>query len=275
MNKANERIVEFLFENIDKTNLMPWQIPYAEGGLPHNYITGREYTGRNLLVLMSIGFNQSGFMTFNQATEAGGKVKKGSSGIPILYTIPGEIIVPASEGNPAIRTKGGMRLYYVFNISCVENLPDSTKVHGDNISAEEFIKNIPVKFEYGKEAMYSLTHDLIKIPNAGDFKNMGDYYATIFHKLIHWTGEESRLNRLQTANYKDKRYSYEELVAEIGSSFLRCHFDIENQVTDEQNVAYVKGWLSTIGDDKEIILKAASDAQKAVDFLMTFSKTNE
>jgi len=275
MSKANDKIIATLFDNIEKDGLMPWQTPYIGGGLPHNHITGRVYSGRNLVVLMSMRFNQSGFMTFKQAQDAGGSVRKGSSGIPVIYATPGLLVESENVSDAPKRVGGGMRLYYVFNVSSIDNMPESVPVIGDNIGVESFIENLPVTWNYGKRPSYSLTKDTVNMPRAGDFEVMDEYYSTVFHELIHWTGESSRLNRFLTGDHNDEKYCYEELVAEIGSAFLRCKFGIENKVSDEQNAAYVKGWLSLIGDDKEMILKAATEAQKAMDYLLTFSNEKE
>ena len=89
--------------------------------------------------------------------------------------------------------------------------------------------------------------------------------ATLAHESIHWTGSEKRLDRIKKFANREA-YAFEELVAEIGACFLGAQLGIEPEF--DQSAAYVESWLQALKDDKRAIFRAASEAQKAADFLM-------
>jgi antirestriction protein ArdC len=99
-----------------------------------------------------------------------------------------------------------------------------------------------------------------------------EYYATLFHEIIHSTGNEKRLKRFTSEDknqtlFGSDSYSKEELVAEIGASFL-CHQNgIENKSTKDNSVAYLQNWLKMLKDDHKLIIFAAAQAEKAVKFI--------
>ncbi|WP_370315957.1 zincin-like metallopeptidase domain-containing protein [Roseivivax marinus] len=83
------------------------------------------------------------------------------------------------------------------------------------------------------------------------------------HKT-HWTGADKRLERFKRFNDR-KAYAFEELVAEIGACMLGVQIGVEPEF--DQSAAYVEGWLQAMKDDKRAIFRAASEAQKAVDYI--------
>lgn len=108
------------------------------------------------------------------------------------------------------------------------------------------------------------------MPKPERFEHPEDFYATTFHKLTHSTGHESRLNRpgvTSTISFGSRTYSKEELIAEMGASFLCGHCGIENSVI-ENSAAYIAGWLKKLRDDKRLVVHAAAAAQKAADFIL-------
>jgi antirestriction protein ArdC len=108
------------------------------------------------------------------------------------------------------------------------------------------------------------------MPKKENFKSDESYYATLFHELIHSTGHHSRLNRstlIQMSEFGSEPYSHEELVAEMGASYLESLTGIFESEA-EQNAAYIQGWISKLKNDKRFILSASTQAQKAVDFIL-------
>jgi antirestriction protein ArdC len=101
------------------------------------------------------------------------------------------------------------------------------------------------------------------------FDSAEEFYATSFHELVHSTGHKSRLDRPEITHegiMLADSYSKEELVAEMGAAFLANICGIDGK-TFNNSVAYVQGWMKRIKDDKRLIVKAASQAQKAADFI--------
>ena len=125
--------------------------------------------------------------------------------------------------------------------------------------------------------MYVPALDQIRIPGVGNFNSTSDYYATLFHELAHSTGHTSRLDRegVSEAKHSNKiRYSKEELIAEMGFSFLCTFTGIEKTNLTNNSATYLQSWLQVFKQDKTMVVKAASQAQNAVDFIINV-KFNE
>jgi antirestriction protein ArdC len=110
----------------------------------------------------------------------------------------------------------------------------------------------------------------VNLPNRGLFSSIEEYYCALFHELTHSTGHQSRLNRkevIEKIQFNSQDYSKEELVAEIGATFLCASSGIHPQII-ENSTAYIQGWLKKLQDDKKIIVTAAAKAQKAADYIL-------
>ena len=103
------------------------------------------------------------------------------------------------------------------------------------------------------------------MPPIATFHRGARYYGTLAHETIHWTGATKRLDRLGRFNDR-KAYAFEELVAEIGNCMLCAQIGVEPEF--DQSAAYVEGWLEAIKEDSRAIFRAASEAQKTVDYIM-------
>jgi len=106
------------------------------------------------------------------------------------------------------------------------------------------------------------------MPTRNRFVDAPHYYATLFHELIHSTGHENRLNRTFGATFGDDLYSKEELVAEVGSSFLCAIAGITNERTEQNSTAYIQHWIEALQGDSRLIITAASAAQRAADAIV-------
>lgn len=111
-----------------------------------------------------------------------------------------------------------------------------------------------------------------------DFPKVEEYYSTLFHEFIHSTGHSNRLHRdgitSATAHFGSEEYSKEELVAEIGASMLTGLAGFVD-ITFDNSTAYIQSWLRNLKNDKTLIVKAASQAQKAVDYILGVSYNEE
>lgn len=259
-----------ILETIEQTGKLPWECPFIKDGVPRNHVTGKTYRGRNLLMLMCAQFSRNEFMTYLQAQKLGGNVKKGEHGFPILYAQQSQIIKDEETGDIKKIIKGCAKLYYVFNVSQIENLPEVTREEdAGNYDINKFIKNINPEIKFGYRSFYNLNKDFIGMPYVNECKSESEYYAVLFHELVHWTGATKRLNRYDTKNINiyTEEYSYEELVAELGSALLRAQFKIDSEKMTENSAAYLTGWLSVFKSDKEMLFKAMADAERAVEYL--------
>jgi len=268
---TNEKIVNKLIESIEKTEKLPWHAGWVTGGLPINFTTGKHYNGINILMLWSGGFTHSKFATYKQIEEAGGQVKKGEKGTPVIYyNTTKRIAKNAKTDEEKVVSIPFVRLSYAFNISQTEGIMEEVIETGEHTTAEQFICSIPARIIHGYDPCYSMIYDEIRLPFRSDVETEERYYSALFHELIHWTGKEDRMNREQVGKFQDEDiYSFEELVAEIGSAFLMAEFKMKP--CEEQNAAYVKGWADKINADKNMIVKAASQASKAVEYLLNLS----
>jgi antirestriction protein ArdC len=115
---------------------------------------------------------------------------------------------------------------------------------------------------------YSPIEDYISLPRISDFSKPEEYYSSLFHELIHWTGHGKRVNRQSLTEFDDENYSYEELVAEIGSCYLCALSGISPKVVENQT-AYIQGWLKLGKENENIFPQAAKDAQRAVGYILS------
>ena len=269
-----DRIIEIMEQGV-----VPWQKPWnsgAEGG-PCNLISKKQYQGINIFLLACAAFGSPYWLTFRQAQQLGGNVRKGEKGTPVIFWKIYEKDDPqAEEGKKRLPL---LRHYSVFNVEQCEGIiaptPDLTTWNEhDPIEAAEAIilamPNRPVVEIGGTRACYSPSRDLVRIPELFRYEHAEEYYSTFFHELAHSTGHQSRLNREGvTGNhfFGDAVYSREELVAELGAAFLCGHVGIEN-TTINNSAAYLQSWIRTLKGDKKLAIIAASQAQKAADYIL-------
>ncbi|MBU0799804.1 MAG: peptidase, partial [Alphaproteobacteria bacterium] len=127
----------------------------------------------------------------------------------------------------------------------------------------------------GSRAFYNLAQDYIAMPPRETFKDTAhsnateNYYSVLFHELTHWTGAKQRLDRLTPARFGEHDYAFEELVAEMGAAML-CASTGVTATAREDHALYIGTWLQALKSDKKFIFSAASQAQKATDYLFGF-----
>ena len=265
---VTDRIVRLL-----ESGTVPWQTPWkARTHLPCNLITKRPYRGINVFLLMSMGYESPKWLTFRQAIQSGGTVKRGEKSCPVVFWKQMTIEDKESGETEKIPL---LRVYHVFNIAQCEGLQDAPS---ENVGAPvtrpaEIVSNMPQPpvIKHGMvRAYYQPSEDLVGMPAPERFDGEAGYYATLFHELVHSTGHASRLNRpsiTERNGFGSNPYCKEELVAEIGAAFLCGHAEIVER-TIENSAAYLHGWLEQLRNDKILIVQAAAQAQKAADFIL-------
>lgn len=254
---------------------LPWKQTWNSFGPARNYVSGKPYRGINALILANSGFEYPLFVTFLQAKELGGYVRKGSESIPVVYYK--KLLI--GDGDD-VKSIPFLRYYSVFNIDCVEGvtfrLP--AKYANDPVDHCERIVsgmiNKPAIAHGGDEPHYNVKEDTIKIPHRDNFAGSDEYYATLFHELVHSTGHESRLNReslIKPAPYGSREYCKEELIAEIATCFLCGEAGIESNILDN-SASYIRFWndrlVHILKEDNKAFVRASAQAQKAADYIL-------
>ena len=264
----------------------PWIRPWRGGGAdaaPANATTARAYRGINILLLnlraMASGYSRSRWLTFQQALSVGAHVRKGEQGTQIVFFKLHEVDKGGAGGAeptaPAEdrRVVPLLRSFTVFNVDQVDGLPEAlaakpaAAAEWDPVEvAEGILERSGATVRHGgSRAFYAPDPDLIQLPARSAFECAGDYYATALHELTHWTGHSTRCDRPLGRRHGIDAYAYEELVAEMGSAFLTDYCGIQGRL---QHASYIASWLTALRGDKRLIFTAASQAQKAADYLM-------
>lgn len=267
-------VTNLIIEKLEH-GIVPWKQPWREIGLPRNLITQRPYRGMNLLLLSTSGYPQNEFLTFNQVKELGGRVKKGEKAHLVILWLWIHEVSNARKQDVKGRTYPLLRYYFVFNVSQCTGIPARAlplplKPNNPIETCERIVAAMPDKpkiVHNENESCYYPRADIINMPKMEMFESSEAYYASLFHELIHATGDESRLNRKELMDRTKEHYSIEELTAEIGSCYLATYAGIAmNGLTN--SVAYLQGWLERLKQDKKFIVYASANAQKAVDYIL-------
>ena len=263
----------------------PWICPWHrvdDDVAPANITTGKPYRGINVLLLnmqlMGRGFARNRWLTFNQALALGGLVRRGEHGTPIVFFKMHEVAADAQRAAPdadgARRIIPMLRSFTVFNVDQVDRLPaamqasePSAQPWDADLAAESLLAASGARIQHGgSRAFYRPGDDVIQLPPAVAFESASDYYGVALHELTHWTAHPARCNRQLSGRASINAYAFEELIAEMGSAFLTNHCRLPGQL---QHASYIASWLAALRNDKRLIFTAASQAQKAADYLLT------
>jgi len=263
----------------------PWVQPWGRTGgigpgLPRNALTARTYSGVNVLILWGAviehGWPSQSWLTFRQAQDAGGCVRKGEHGVTVVYA---DRFTPEAEKERVAREGGDpkavpfLKRFTVFNVAQCEGLrpglaADPAPLPEREIVpvAEDVIAASGVDFRIGGDrAFYVPSEDFVQVPPQPAFYEQINYYRTCLHELTHATGHPARLARDLTNSFGSKDYAREELVAEMGSAFLCAALGI---VPTVRHADYLASWLEVLREDNRAIFRAASAATKAADWLL-------
>lgn len=288
-----QQITDQVFAALEKGGLKEWTKPWASlasckgGAIPWNYLSGQQYNGINVFMLMSAvidhGFSSAAFLTFNQARQLGGNVRKGAKGFQVVMFRLREVISQANSGEEESVKIPMFKTFTVFNIDQCENLKGVEELapaplldaNGKLESVEAICRRLTDEtgltfYRSGNRAMYSFVSDSLYMP-AGEWNSTEDYCATLAHELVHSTLAKHRLNRreIMETRFKEKtdreRYAFEELVAELGAAMICAELGITGEL---QHESYIESWLGALRNDKSYIFKAATLASQAHRYLM-------
>lgn len=301
----DDKFICKILENLDKVNSADWeQYANVQFQVPKNLFTKKEYQGFNTVALyidtLINKFQTSYYATFNSISKAGGKLRKGAKGTIIEFFSyifkhkeNGKIFSyeQVSEMSSAERENivkiACLRNYTVFNSEFIENIEDvniniedlQDEIHEldfqEQLNCEIFITKIITNGNLkmiritSDTASYSPSRDCISIAEKKYFISEDKYYSTLFHEIIHWTGHESRLKRELKGHSNIKSYSFEELIAEMGSMLICLQLGITTEFIN--SVRYLKSWSVKNTENRiKNIKKAFVSSKKAKKFLEKF-----
>ena len=278
------RVTDKIIADLERGNLtwlQPWQAGHKAGPISRpRRAGGIPYRGVNVLMLwaaaMEKGYSCPLWLTYKQASELGGQVRKGEKGSLVVYANRITKTGTDDKGADVEIEIPFMKGYTVFNAEQIDNLPAHFYATVQPLNnelerldaVERFFANTQATIRHGgNRAFYSPSLDVVQMPELATFRDRESYYATRAHEMIHWTRHETRLNRdFGRKRFGDAGYAIEELVAEIGAAFLCADLAITPETRDD-HAAYIASWLKVLKDDKRAIFTAASHAQKAADYL--------
>jgi antirestriction protein ArdC len=262
--------------------MKPWNAEHAAGRitrpLRHN---GIPYKGINVLMLwsaaMTKGYACPLWLTFKQALELGGNVRKGEAGELVVFAGSITRTEADDKGEETEREIPFLKGYTVFNAEQCDNLPAyyTAKAEPPALTplqrieaADRFFAATGADIRHGgTRAYYAEGPDYVQMPPFEAFRTAESYAATLAHELTHWTKHDKRLARdFGRVVHGDEGYAKEELVAELGAAFLCADIGITPEVMPD-HAAYIASWLKALKNDKRLIFTAAAHAQRAADHL--------
>jgi antirestriction protein ArdC len=269
--------------------VQPWGTAAAKAPLamPANAATGRQYSGINVLILWGAviehGFPVQSWLTFRQALSLGGHVRKGERGTTVVYAdrfIPDDEKKRAQETGEEAQAIPFLKRFTVFNVAQCEDLPDDFAVAPPapepgliEPRVEALIKATGIDFRIGGDrAFYVPAQDYVQVPPPQAYFEAINWHRTALHELGHATGHASRLCRDLSGSFGSKKYAFEELVAEMNAAFCCASLGINPTV---RHADYIGSWLEVLREDNRAIVRAASQASKAADWLLAFLPETE
>lgn len=280
--QVTDRIIAAL-----EAGTVPWQKPWksAHPGEAHqNLASKKAYRGINPFLLdieaMIKGYELPYWLTFKQAKDLGGTVRRGEKSTTVVFNkklVYEDKNDLDDKGQPKKKPFWMLRRYQVFNVAQCDGLedripapppePEFTPIERcEQIDSE--MKNAPVISHGGNRALYSPSSHSVRLPKATNFRSPEHYYSTKFHELTHATGNEKCLGRIKDwTGFGSDPYAKEELVAEMGAAMLDGVVGIDVP-TQKDSANYIANWLQRFKGDPKLVVQAASQAQRAADYIL-------
>ncbi len=248
----------------------------SQPSLPMNLSTGKPYSGVNVLILwaagLSHGYTSPYWLTYKQAADMGGQVKKGEHGTHCVFYKPWEKENTNTLTSEVETIKGAViKTFTAFNLDQIDGIDAPAKEERPAFTAIEDAERIlsasPALIKIGgTQACYIPGRDEIHLPAREAFINPEAFYSTAMHEMTHSTGHKSRLDRDFSGRFGTEAYAFEELIAEVGSAFLNADLGILG-ATLPDHANYLTNWIAILKGDKKAIITAAAQASKAHGFI--------
>ena len=267
-----QEITDRIIAQLDQGEI-PWLNPWVAAGAAIKHTSGEPYSLLNQMLLGRPGE----WLTFKQVQREGGVVRKGEKSRIVVFW---KWVEQKDDETGEVKKIPFLRYYSVFHIDQCDGIEAKhTKPMPDVVKPEEKAETVVSDYvgrsgvllmhQEGDRAFYQPTSDKVVIPLMEQFKEVAEYYSTLFHELTHSTGHEKRLNRIaKVAGFGTEEYSKEELVAEIGAAALNSHCGLETAESFRNSAAYVQSWIKALKNDKRMIVSASGRAEKAVNLIL-------
>jgi antirestriction protein ArdC len=224
------------------------------------------------------------WMTFKQAAELDGHIRKGEKGSLVVYADSiTRTETDEKTGDEVEREIPFLKSYTVFSVEQIDGLPAvyyaKASPQLDPMARIEHVEKFfaalgAIIGHGGNRAYYSITNDTIQMPPFVGFRDADSYYATLAHEFTHWTGSASRLNRdFGGHRFGSEGYAVEELVAELGAAFLCADLEISLEPRKD-HASYIATWLEVLAQDNHAIFTAAAHAQRAAEYITRTATEN-
>lgn len=262
---------------------MPWHVKASDGDpMPYNVVSKRHYRGVNTVALWAIaqsrGYTSNAWGTYQQWLEMGAQVRKGEKSAVVVFWKFDRVVTETPDGDES-RERVFAKAYHVFNADQVDGyqakprevLPEPERI----AHAEAWFAALGATIHHGgNRCYYRPSADAIYMAPYASFTTPRDYYSTLAHEATHWTGHETRCNRNLRNRFGDEAYAAEELVAELGAAFVCALLQLDS-VPRPDHAQYLANWLKVLKNDKRAIFTAASQAQRAVDYMADRQPSND
>jgi len=286
MRDLHQEITNKIVEEIER-GALPWLKPWtgASGpahSVPVNATSGKRYSGVNVLMAWAhcaATGTRARMITYKQAADAGGHVRKGEHGATVIKVGTYTKSVTNPVGDTVEEDRTFLKAFTVFSVDQCDGLPAdimgeavksaAVQEHERNERVDAFAAatGATILHNGGDRAYYSVSLDHIQLPEKAQFASANQYYATLCHEMVHWSGHASRLARTFGKRFGDNAYAAEELVAEMGAAFACAELGIVGEL---RHAGYIDNWLRALKSDKRILMASASAASKAADYLLAF-----
>jgi len=268
-----EVVTESIIKQLE-SGVAPWRKPWRTE-MPANLASKKEYRRINVFLLASLGYGSRYWLTYRQAQTLGGSVRKGEHGSKVVFWKIDEYRKEDKEtGETENRKSILLRYYTVFNLEQCEGIksPEPARVIAPLEQCENIVNSMPNPpgFEQDSRAFYRPCTDTVGVPARTAFDSPEEFYSTLFHELTHSTGHPSRVGRegiMDHNPFGSEDYSKEELVAEMGAAMLCGVAGIQSRTLDN-SASYLQSWINRLRSDSRLIVSAASQAQKAADYIL-------
>lgn len=267
----------------------PWTTTTKNNGQPTS-IYKQNYKGINRwhlgMTMALMGYTSPVFATFAKWKEVGATIKKGEKSHEVVFFKTLRKEQENEQGETETINIPMMKTYRVFNADQVEGWDGNWLVADDKEQSQDWddveladmiinSSGANIQHRNQDQAFYMPSLDQIIMPERKQFKDDSGYYGTMFHELVHWTGSKTRLDRKFGTRHGDDNYAKEELVAELGAAMLSgiAKVDVEPRA---DHAHYLNGWIKGLKDQPKIIMTAASNAEKAAQFIIdSAAETND
>lgn len=278
-----------------------WEVPWRNAGTlvtPINASTAKQYQAGNWIIAVLTaaenGWESGRWATYKQWTGLGRQVAKGQKGTQMVKWVESkrdtEEDTDPKAKEPGLRKASRRMFPSMFTVFAAEQLTndpaakwqvptpkiaDSLKLSGRDCVLDEWISATQATIHHdATSAYYNILTDDIHLPELDAWDDWGDYYSTKVHELVHWTGHKSRLDRpvVNGSNQTQQGRAFEELVAELGAAMIGGMFNF-SPTQRADHLGYLQHWADLLSADSKLLWKAASQAQKAKNFLADQTQT--